>query len=310
MRMTGKNLAGYLVFFCGLAGVAMAQSMESGGLPAKTYVAVRSKADPAPPVAATDVQMKEAGKPVQVTALSPALKAGKGIELAFVVDDSLRGNVANQFNDIKAFFRALPPGVDVFVGYMQNGHVVAETQGFTNDREALVKALRIPMGVPGGNASPYFCVSDLVKNWPAKRDGKARLLFMVTNGVDNYTGDNPLNQDSPYVDDAIKDAQKAGVLVYSLYFADQGVGGGRASFSGQGYLQKTSQETGGVAYYQGSFNPVSFAPYLSQFNGELLRIFELDFMAHSSGLHPIKVTTDVKGVKLGAPDQVYVGEPE
>jgi hypothetical protein len=128
--------------------------------------------------------------------------------------------------------------------------------------------------------------------------------------VDNYTGINPMDQTSPYVDTAIHDAQRAGVLVYSLYFTDRGVGGRFASFSGQSYLQKVSDETGGRAYYEGTGNPVSFAPFLKQFNSELARIYELRFFAVKTGLQPLKVTTDVKGIKLGAPDNVFVIEPE
>jgi len=301
---------GALALLLALPGVASAQNMESGGLPVSTYVSVRSKADPAPPVTAANMQVKEAGKPAQVTGFSPVLPGGKGIELAFVIDDSLRSGFSNQLNDIKAFFHALPPGVDVFVGYMQNGRVVPATHGFTAEHEVAVKALRIPMGTPGGNASPYFCLSDLVKNWPTRGTGKARVVFMVTNGVDNYTGVNPMNNESPYVDAAVSDAQKAGVLVYSLYFTDAGVGGGAASFSGQNYLAQVSQGTGGVAYYQGEFNPVSFEPFLKQFDGELTRIFEMKFLAQGTGLQQLKVGTNVKGVKIGAPDMVFVGEPE
>jgi len=303
----GVRCVAGVVLVCTLPAVA--QNLESGGLPVHTYVTVRSKADPPPPVTAENLQVKEAGKPAQVTGLSPVLNGGKGIELAFVIDDSLRANVSAQFNDIRAFFKTLPPGVDVFVGYMENGRVLPATPGFTTDHEVADKALRIPMGVPGGNASPYFCLSDLVKSWPSRGTGKARVVFMVTNGVDNYTGINPLNDDSPYVDAAIRDAQKADVLVYSLYFSDQGLDG-RGSFSGQNYLSKVAQSTGAQTYYEGTGNPVSFAPFLNQFSGDLARLYELKFLAHGSGLQTLKVSTDMKGVKLGSPDMVYVGEPE
>jgi len=304
---------------CGLAGFcailaiapsASAQDMQSGGLPARTYIVTRSKATPAPPLAADNVQVKENYKPAPVTALTPVLSSGQGIEMAFILDDSLRGSVSLQLNDIRDFFKTLPPGVSVFVGYMQNGTVFPATKGFVMDSEVASKALRITIGSPGGNASPYFCLSELVKNWPSNDRRKARVVFMVTNGVDNYTGINPLDQTSPYVDAAIHDAQRAGVLVYSLYYTDRGVGGRYASFSGQSYLQKVADETGGQSYFEGTGNPVSFAPFLKQFNGDLARIYELRFTASKAGLQPLKVTTDVKGIKLGAPDNVYVIQPE
>jgi hypothetical protein len=173
-----------------------------------------------------------------------------------------------------------------------------------------VKALRLPRSIPGGSASPYFCLSDLVKKWPSSDPSKTRVVFMVTNGVDNYTGSNPLDQTSPYVAAAISDSQQAGVLVYSIYFTDQGIRGGAAAISGQSYLSMVADATGGETYWQGFGNPVSFKPFLDQFNGDMGRIFELQFMASGSGLKPVKIWTDVKGVKLGAPDSVYVGPPE
>jgi hypothetical protein len=316
MRVICKRIlgiAGGLALMFILPGVmpaAVAQSMDSGGLPARTYVTFRSKAAAASAVTQADVHLKEDGKPVQVTGLAPVLSDGRGIELAFVIDDSLRGNVGEQLNDVKAFFQTLPAGISVFVGYMQNGHVAPAMQGFTTDRTAAIRALRVPMSIPGGNASPYFCISDFVQRWPSRRSSKVRVLFTLTNGVDNYTGTSPLNVDSPYVDDAIRDAQKAGVLVYSLYFPDQGMGGGGASYSGQNYLSKMANETGGTTYYQGSFSPVSLAPFLKQFDGDLNRLFELKFLSPKNGLQPIRLSTDIKGVKLTAPEQVFIGEPE
>jgi hypothetical protein len=311
-KRLSRIIGGLALFFAlpGLMSTAIAQDMESGGLPAHTYVTVHSKADPAPAVTKAHVQLKEAGKTVQVTGWSQVESSGKSIELAFVIDDSLRGTAGVQMNDVKTFFQALPPGVAVYVGYMQNGHVAAATQGFTADRAAAIKALRVPMGVPGGNASPYFCISDFVRRWPSKNNGSTRVMFTVTNGVDNYTGTSPLDMDSPYVDDAIRDAQKAGVLVYSLYYPDNGMRGGRGALSGQNYLNKMAEETGGISYYQGTFTPVSFEPYLKQFYGDLGRLFELRFLSPKNGLQPIKLSTDVQGVKLTAPEQVFIGEPE
>lgn len=296
----------------GLAQQAAAQDadLQSGALPAQTHVVERSKADPAPTLTPANLQVKEAGKPAHVTAWAPALSSGRGIELAFVIDNGLRTSLGNQLNDIRDFFHALPPGVAVMVGYMEFGKVVPATKGFTADREEAIAALRIPMGVPGGSASPYFCLSDLAKKWPSNNPNKARVVFMVTNGVDNYSGANPLDTTSPYVAAAIKDSQQAGLLVYSIYYSDVGIRGGGAQLSGQNYLLMTADATGAQTYWEGTGNPVSFKPFLEQFNGELGRIYEMQFMAHGSGLQPLKVTTDVKGVKLGAPDNVFVGAPE
>ena len=66
---------------------------------------------------------------------------------------------------------------------------------------------------------------------------KARFIMVLTNGVDPYNGSiSVMNQDSPYVDTAIHDAQRAGVAVYAIYFGDAGIRGGAADNSGQDYL--------------------------------------------------------------------------
>ena len=57
-------------------------------------------------------------------------------------------------------------------------------------------------------------------------------------------------------------------------------------------------------------SPVSFKPFLAVFNGEMERLYEMDFLAHGTGMMPLKVTTTMKGVKVTAPEQVFVGAPE
>ncbi len=111
MQLTFKRFTGIIgglaLLFAlpGLISTAIAQDMESGGLPAHTYVTVHSKADPAPAVTKANLQLKESGKPVQVTGWSQVESSGKSIELAFVIDDSLRGTAGVQMNDVKTFFQ-------------------------------------------------------------------------------------------------------------------------------------------------------------------------------------------------------------
>ena len=88
------------------------------------------------------------------------------------------------------------------------------------------------------------------------------------------------------------------------------MGGGLASYSGQSYLQKIAEQTGAKAYFEGTGNPVSFEPFLKEFNGELGRIYELTILGTKTGLQPLKVTTGVKGIKLGVPDNVFIQQPE
>ena len=88
---------------------------------------------------------------------------------------------------------------------------------------------------------------------------------MITSGVDPDNGPGPLN---PYLDRAIATAQRAGVVVHSIYFG----GAGHFGHSywqinwGQNFLAQLAEETGGEFFWQGASNPVSFAPYFKELN--------------------------------------------
>ena len=131
---------------------------------------------------------------------------------------------------------------------------------------------------------------------------------MITNGVDRYNGSvSPLNQNSPYVDQAITDAQRANVPVYSIYFGPRGVNSQFGSFSGQGYLGKVADETGGILFNQGSLNPPSLTPYFRQFQQALSNTYALTFMDGRPRLESLKVKSNVSGVKIRSQNQVQSG---
>jgi hypothetical protein len=199
---------------------------------------------------------------------------------------------------------------------MQNGRVVAQ-QPFTTDHDAAAGNLRIPLASAGVSASPYFCLSDFVKNWPGGEGSqgalikpKARFVMMLTNGVDPYNGSvSPLNQNSIYVQNAVRDAQRAGVSVSSIYYGDAGIRGGAASFSGQSYLAQVSEGTGGTAYFQGTSSPVSLTPFLDKFRKAIAESFIATFPASSrkDELINLKASTTLHSTKLIAPTQVRPG---
>jgi hypothetical protein len=230
--------------------------------------------------------------------------------------------VGSELNNLRAFLTSLPQGSEVFVGYMQNGRVVPASNmpGFTTDRAAAGQTLHIPTGLPGASASPYFCLSDFVKNWPASAEAqptrqseqpthKARIVLMITNGVDPYNGSTSImNQDSPYVAAAVTDAQRAGVPVYSIYYNDAGFGRGRGSFSGQSYLLQVAQGTGGAAYYQGTGSPVSLIPFLKQFQNALAETYVATFPVEANKkMVTLKVSTNLPKTKINAPQEVRPG---
>ena len=235
-----------------------------------------------------------------------------GAQVAILIDDGLRGSFGLQLNDIKSFIQQLPAGTQLLVGYMENGTVRSEG-GFQPVNQATASQLRVPLSSPGISASPYFCLSDFVKRWPSNRPG-ARIVLMITNGVDPYNGrPSIMNQDSPYVQSAQEDAERAGVAVYSIYFPDSGMRFG--SFSGQSYLQQVAEATGGQSFYQGTIPPVSLAPYLAQFRKDIMESYTVSFMANATNeknntLTDIKISTSQQGMKVYGPQAVHPGAQE
>lgn len=244
------------------------------------------------------------------TPINSLTRASSGnVEVGILIDDGLRTSFGQQIQEISTFINSLPPNVKVLVGYMQNG-TVRSSGHFSADHQEISNDLRITMGVPGSSASPYFCLSDFVKHWPSQQPA-ARFVLLLTNGVDPYNGAPTItNQNSPYVDAAQNDAQRAGVAVYSIYFPDAGFRGGRGSFSGQSYLQQVGDATGGVLFNNGSIPPVSIGPYLNQFGRSINASYELGFMANAGKrdtLTRIKVKSSQPGVKIRAPQSVRPG---
>jgi hypothetical protein len=307
----------YLLALTFLAFTASIQAQE-GPTPTQALFSVDSKTLATP--TAKDVTVKVDNRLTQL--LNLAAIPPNGAQVALLIDDGLRTSVGRELNDMRAFITGLPAGTEVFVGYMQNGRVVPGTSlsGFTADRAAAAQSLHLPSGIPGSSASPYFCLSDFVKNWPSNAEGqtvqqtqppirKARFVLMITNGVDPYNGSTSiLNQNSPYVDAAVLDAQRSGIPVYSIFFSDSGFGRGRGSFSGQSYLSQLAEGTGGVSYYQGPGNPVSIGPYLKQFQQAIADTYIATFpVAANKKVVSLKFATDLPKTKLRGADQVRPG---
>lgn len=208
-------------------------------------------------------------------------------QVALLIDGGLRQSFGREIDNLGSFVRNLSPGVEVLVGYMEYGHIVV-AQPFTTDHTLAASTLHIPEGNPGMSGSPYICISDFVKNWPGPAAArKARFILTITDGVDPYNGSaSVMNQGSPYVDDAIKQAQRAGVPVYAIYFSDAGIEGGMADNSGQNYLSQMTHATGGVSYWEGVGNPVSTRPFLQQFQHSIAESYIATFGAPAMGNDP------------------------
>jgi len=308
----------YLVVLTLLAASATAaRAQQEGPTPTQALVQVDSAAPAV--IKTSNVVLKVDNNITPLTSLAPVTPSGA--QVAILIDDGLRMSVGRELAGLRKFVESLRPGTEVFIGYMQNGRVVS-AQNFTTDHAAAARSLRLPQGSPGISASPYFCVSDFVKKWPSARTQgprdlqastvpvrKARFILMISNGVDPYNGSTSItNQNSPYVETAIRDAQRAGVPVYSIYYSGADFHGHRSSFSGQSYLQQIADATGGTAYYQGTGNPVSLDPFLEKFQKAVAESYIATFPAPGGkDLVRINVRSSLSNTKLRAPEMVRPG---
>ena len=318
--MTKKLLPVALLSLSSLILCLAADAQIEGPVPTQALVNVDAKSTPPASASVLTVSVNDHKEPL--SSFTPVLP-GKA-QVALLIDDGLRESVGREIDNLRHFVTTLPPGVEILIGYMRYGSVVAE-QSFTTDHASAASAIHLPNGIAGMSASPYLCLSDFVKKWPASGSSsvndldassvhKARFVLMLSNGVDPYNGSTSvMNQDSPYVAAAIKDAQRAGVVVYSIYFGDAGMGGGSVNFSGQGYLSELTQGTGGTNYYEGTGNPVSMAPFLHMFQGAIAETYVATFNAPASR-NPerdlVRVKFSAPNTKLHAPEEVRVGNQE
>jgi len=229
------------------------------------------------------------------------------MQLFVLLDDSTRSSsLALQLPELKTFIEFLPATTQVAVGYMRNG-TFGLVQGFTADHQEATRALRLPAAIPGENGSPYFVLSDLAKHWPSKQSTNRRAVLMLTDGVDPYYG--AADMDDPYVNAAIHDALKEGVMVYSIYLRGAGLYGRSdwvTNFA-QSRLMEVSEETGGYAYSLGFTDPVTIAPFLKNLRDRLDNQYRVTIEAwNEKGVQPLKVRTELHDVKIEGPTRIYV----
>ena len=224
------------------------------------------------------------------------------LELFVLLDDSSSWTLGSELADLRTFINAQTASTAIGIGYMSNG-TVETVQNLTEDHSRAAKVLRLPFGT---SSSPYLSLSELIKRWPQSQ--ARREVVMVTSGADPLGGTGVMN---PYLDTAIEDAQRAGIIVYAIY--TPGVGHSAHSYWmsnwGQNYLAELTDETGGEAYMLGTGNPVSIESYLSDIAARLTHQYRISFLANAEGkpgVKSVKVTTEVPNGEIAAAGKVYV----
>ncbi|HTW59344.1 MAG TPA: hypothetical protein VMD99_14525 [Terriglobales bacterium] len=292
----------------GATGILAQQAVAPNGVPAHMVVTVEPHhGHDVPPVNKEDVMVYQGRDRDTVTDWVPAQGDHAALELFILIDDASTSSLGTQLDDLRKFINGQPESAKIGVAYMQNG-TAKILQDLTSDHTKAARALRLPMGIGGVNASPYFSLSDLVKKWPAS-DARHE-VFMVTDGIDRYYGSRDL--DDPYLAEAIDDAARAGVIVSAIYSPDAGHYGHSywETYWGQIYLAELADKTGGEGYYIGMTGPpVAFAPYLDEFALRLTHQYLLTFLAKppkKAGFVQVRLRTEVQSVDLVSAGKVWV----
>ena len=280
----------------------------AGGAPAHLLVTVEARHGSSIPVInREDVMVYEGHDRDTVTDWVPAQGEHAALELWILIDDGSSSSLGTQLEDLRQFINGQPDTSKVGVAYMQNG-IARVAQNLTSDHGLAAKSLRLPLGMGGADASPYFSLSDLIKRWPAST--ARREVLMVTDGIDRYYGAG--DPEDPYLTEAIDDAARAGVLVSAIYSP----GAGHFAHSywqnywGQMYLSRLAEETGGEAYYIGFTGaPVSFSPFLDDLSHRLTHQYFLTFLAKppkKAGWTHVRLSTEVSNADLVSAGKVWV----
>ena len=298
---------GVAAWLCAV-GIAAAQQTPANGVTARLVVTVEPKhGSDVPDIKRDDVLVFEGQHRDTVMDWIPAQGDHAALELFILIDDDSNTSLGVQLDDLRKFINAQHSTTKVGVAYMQNG-MARIMANLTDDHAAAAKSLRLPLGVGGANASPYFSLSDLVKHWPASK--ARREVLMVTDGVDRYYDGGDIQD--PYLQATIDDAARAGILVSAIYSP----GAGHVSHSywqnywGQLYLSELAEKTGGEAYYIGFTGPpVSFSPYLDDLSKRLehqyLLVFEAQFPKKAEW-RQVRLRTEVPNVDLVSAGKVWV----
>jgi len=292
---------------CFLTATLLAQNETATGpglTPVRSIITVESRHDHdkhVPTLSRADVMAHERDNRLQVTGLDTK----PGLELYFLIDDASGISLGSQLADLRLFIDAQPANVSIGIGYMRNG-TVQILQELTTNHAASSKALRLPFSGAGAMPSPFLSVSDLIKRWPASPN--RREVVLIASGLDPLGGLGPAN---PYLDAAIQDAQRAGILIFAIYTPP--AGHGRHAFFGltwaQSHLAQIAEETGGEAYMLGFGAPVSFAPYLADIGERLAHQYTVTFLMkaeHKGSLRAVRFNTELPNAEIVAPARVHV----
>jgi hypothetical protein len=293
---------------CAMDVSLWAKQEAAPGVPVHMVVTIEARrGKDVPNVEQRDIKVSENKTPRTVTAFTPLRAEHAGLQLMLLIDDSSGSSFGTQISEVQQWIKALPPSTEIAVGYMRNG-LANMVQKFTTNLGAAANSIRLPLGAGGADVSPYDSLSEAVKAWP-KGDVERREVVMISSGIEALGGG--LAPENQYVNKGIADAQRAGVIVFTIYNPSAGHFGHTfwRETIGQNLLSQLADETGGESYIRTFGPPVSLTPFLDEISVKLQHQYLLTFLARpekKAGLQPVNVSVTADNADVAAPDKVYV----
>jgi VWFA-related protein len=250
-----------------------------------------------------DLSIHEDGEPQTIISVR-GIGTNSPITLAVLIQEDLVPGVGNEIKDLAEFVRQLPKGSRVMVGYLRAGSLQVK-QRFTNDLEKAASSLRPPVGVASASPyNPYVEVIEALRRFDGQPLGR-RAILLVSDGLDISRGvDSSSPTQSVDLQRAVNESQRRGVAIYGFYAPSLVAASNPGLVSNaQSSLLRLSDETGGLAFFQGTGAPVSFRPFIRELNVSLQKQAALTFLSThlSKGFHKIEVKSSTPGVRVAYP---------
>jgi VWFA-related protein len=273
------------------------------GRPVTIPLTIRVKEDTEFELQNIDLTISEDGEPQTIISLR-GIGTNSPITLAVLIQEDLVPSVSNEIKALAEFIKKLPKGSRVMIGYLRTGTLQVK-QRFTNDLERAASALRPPIGFASASPyNPYVEVIEALKKFESQPLGR-RAILLVSDGLDISRGvDSSSPTQSVDLQRAINESQRRGVAIYGFYAPTLVAAGNPVLASNaQSSLLRLSNETGGIAFFQGLGAPVSFEPFIRELDISLQKQAALTFLSThlDKGFHRIEVKPSTPGVRVAFP---------
>ncbi len=250
-----------------------------------------------------DLTISEDGEPQTIISVR-GIGTNSPITLAVLIQEDLVPSVGNEIKALADFIKKLPKGSRVMIGYLRTGSLQVK-QKFTNDLERAASALRPPSGfASAGPYNPYVEVIEALKKFESQPLGR-RAILLVSDGLDISRGvDSSSPTQSVDLQRAVNESQRRGVAIYGFYAPTLVAASNPGLVSNaQSSLLRLSNETGGIAFFQGLGAPVSFEPFIRELDVSLQKQAALTFLSThlNKGFHRIDVKSSTPGVRVAFP---------